>query len=225
MMTNETSEADYQNAATRWAVTWKLVRDLWPRWNPTDAQAAQWKQRLSWRYQVDVRAALEEVASERPFLTPRLGWVLAILKGKTPQHGSAERYEFSDEQIAEVVGDDQDMADDLMELPEEYLQEVLVEGFAAYLMIEIGVLGPEEYRRVRIHAQERAKDLPTDVRRWDTVLRGLVWAAWEHRRTGGSEAAQGRPSPGMPRETTQTRSQQASSTGVRSDAGNQDTSP
>ena len=191
-MTNATSEAEYQTAGTRWAVTWKLICDLWPRWNPTEAQAVQWRRRLSGRYQIGVREAAEEVASERPFLTPRLGWILAVLKGRTPQRDTSARYEFTDEQIAEVVGDDQDMIEELAKLPEGYLRELLVPALTACFMLdrETATLGPDAVH-LRHHAQKAAKDFDLEVRRWDPELRGLVWAAWEAASQQPSVAAKG----------------------------------
>lgn len=172
------SEPDHQTSSTRWSVTWELVKELWPSWDPTDVQSRMWERRLAGRYQIAVREALEQVAAERPYLTPRLGWVLDILKGKSPQQDTSGRYDFADEEIAGVVGDDQDIVDDLLELPEGYLRELLVEGLVACLVLEVGLL-VSDMPRIRIDSEQSAREFDLDVRRWDPLLRGLVWAAWK----------------------------------------------
>ncbi len=202
-MANPSSEPDFQNAATRWAVTWKLVQELWPGWEASDDQHRIWERSLGRRYQVDVRNAVEQVFAEKASTWPRLGWVLAVLKGRTPHHGSAERYEFSDSEIAEVVGDDQDMVDDLMELPPEYLRELLVEGLTASFMLDrkIATVGPATIH-LRHQAQKAAKDFHLEVRRWDSELRGLVWAAWQKATGRASVPPQGPLRQETPQDTT-----------------------
>lgn len=196
-MSNASSEPDFQTAATRWAVTWQLVQDLWPGWEATDDQRRIWERTLGRRNQVQVRETLEQVFAEKASTWPRLGWVLKILKGSTPEQDTAGRYEFSEEEIASVLGEDQDMIDDLTKLPPEYLQELLLE--------------------VRRYTKKSDTESPNDVRKWDPMLRGLVWTAWEHRRRRGSEDAQGRRAPGMPRETTFQETDQRGSEGLWSD--------
>ena len=179
-MSVASSEPEFQTRGTDWAVTWKLVTELWPGWGATDDQHRIWERLFAWRGQQAVRAAIERVFAEKTLSYPKPGYVLQILKGATPDRDTSGRYDFEDEEIAGVVGDDQDIVDDLMELPVEYLRQLAVEGLVACLMLdkEVSTVGPST-SHLKHQAQKQALTISPDVLRWDPMLRGLVWAAWK----------------------------------------------
>ena len=174
------SAPEYQHPQTAFLATWDYVKELWPSWDATKAQKKLWEKRLTGRGQTAVREALEQVASERTTSYPRLGWVLQILKGKTPLRDTTTRFEVTDEDIREVIVEEADIIDTLIGLPRDYLDELLVEGLIAYLIYEVGAL-ISDMPRLRVAAKENAKNIPEDVASWDPMLRGLVWEAWRLR--------------------------------------------
>ncbi|MEE8607881.1 MAG: hypothetical protein V3S55_09760 [Nitrospiraceae bacterium] len=179
-MHNASSEPEYQTRATAWAVTWSLVTELWPGWGATEDQRRIWERLFAWRGQGLVRAAIERVFAEKTLSYPRSGYVLEILKGQTSMRDTSSRYELADEQIAELVTFDHDAVEDLQTLPEEYLRELLVPALTACFMLDqkMAQVGPA-VSLLRHHAEKQAKTIEVDVQKWDPMLRGLVWAAWE----------------------------------------------
>lgn len=156
-----------------WIETFGLAKQLWPSWDPTDAQGQVWQSKLAHRNPQAVRAAIADAMAEHPVAAPRLAWVVDKLKAASPK-SRRDQYSFA---LGEHESRDQEqdrMRAELARLQPGSLRGAFDAAVPAMLLVTTGRKMPAPGRELPDALWRRHG---SDVSEWPPMLVGLVWAA------------------------------------------------